>query len=64
MDVRELRERRGVTMSPDNDWWRARRTWLDVFRCVLGQHRPALTAWDEGRVVQRCTCGAFGPAKE
>lgn len=43
-------------------WWNARRTWRDVVRCVLGRHRVAMGGVVDRHLVQRCTCGAFGPA--
>lgn len=33
------------------------RTWRDVVRCVVGRHKPAITA--EHGTLQRCSCGAI-----
>lgn len=43
------------------DWWEARRTWVDVLRCAVGLHRPYTTGAVDGMIIQRCSCGAFGP---
>lgn len=50
------------TQLAGSGWWHERRTRWDVLRCVLGLHRPAVTGLAGGMLVQRCTCGAFGPA--
>ena len=40
-------------------WWNQRRTLMDKIRCQMGRHRAAMTGYDDGMMIQRCTCGAI-----
>jgi hypothetical protein len=41
-------------------WSHQPRGWLDIIRCLLGRHRPAMSVdLSDGEHAARCTCGAI-----
>lgn len=40
-------------------WWTAPRGWADVARCLFGRHLIAMSVILDGRLIDRCTCGAI-----
>lgn len=43
-------------------WASEPRGWVDVIRCVLGLHRAVASGRSGTLWIERCSCGAFGPA--